>query len=281
MDTEFDEVIAFGCNDYVFDKKDNYEELNPLNTESNTKNINYEELNPLITESNTKNINYEELNTLITELNTKKNINSDQPCNQPNNEHTKNILCKGCFLKGTLIEDKNVLVCSNCGMINDELLNPTESEQMAAFAAIPTNFFNPETILTGLNNNRLKKKQKWSNMSYKKQKFNQVFYFISQKCYSGLENLENNALQNIINDAKFFYIKLNEYIHPETNKQIIFRGYTASGIIAACVFKSCEKNENPLDITEIADLFDLDNSHIIRGIKIFDKIMGYTAHDSI
>jgi transcription initiation factor TFIIIB Brf1 subunit/transcription initiation factor TFIIB len=127
-----------------------------------------------------------------------------------------------------------------------------------------------EMIAAESNNRILERKQKWNLMAYKERSLNQVFNHISYIC-------SNNGIPEIvIDDAKFFYKNLGECKYKNginAGKPIISRGENKWGIIAACVFKACEKNENPCNVIEIAEFFGLDNKKITIGIKTFDIIM--------
>lgn len=194
--------------------------------------------------------------------------------------------CKGCGTKGSLIEDhhRSVIVCSDCGMINEELLdygpewrqynNDDNRGEGVNRCGCPSNFFFPKssqgTIMAGASNSRLKRKQKWNSMVYKERSLNQVFEYISTSCS------KNNIPKIIIDSAKILYNRLSECKHKtgvNAGKQIIIRGENRQSIIAACVFKACEMNKNPRNVKEIAQIFGLDEKKVTKGNKQFDKIM--------
>ena len=202
------------------------------------------------------------------------------------NNTTKNKICKGCGTRGALIEDQHasVLVCLECGMVNEELLdhgpewrqynNDDNRGDGVSRCGCPSNFFFPKssqgTIMAGSSNSRLKRKQKWNSMVYKERSLNQVFEYISQICS------KNKIPKIIIDDAKIFYKNLSDCKHKtgiNKGKQIIIRGENRLSIIAACVFKACEKNKNPRNVKEIAGFFNLDDKKVTKGNKQFDRIM--------
>lgn len=196
-------------------------------------------------------------------------------------------MCKGCNTRTAFVEDpvSSTIVCSQCGMIEESLLdNGPEWRQYnneegrgegVIRCSCPQNFFFPKssqgTIMAGVFNQRLKKKQKWDSMMiYKEKSLNQVFDYIAQVCS------KNNIPRIIVDDAKIFYKNLNDCKHQtgvNAGKHIIIRGRNRRSIIAACVFKACEKNKSPRTIKEIARFFDLDDKKITRGNKQFDKII--------
>ena len=216
------------------------------------------------------------LDTLTTESET---IISD-------NDDFSEKICKGCNCKGTLIEDQHtsVIVCSECGMVNEELLdhgpewrqynNDDNRGEGVNRCGCPSNFFFPKssqgTIMAGSCSSKLKRKQKWNSMVYKERSLNLVFEYISQIC------AKNNIPKIIVDSAKILYKRLSDCKHkagPNIGKQIIIRGENRLSIIAACVFKACEMNKNPRNVKEIAEFFELDEKKVTKGIKHFDRIM--------
>ena len=227
------------------------------------------------------------MDTLTTESESK---NTD---NTVDEEDNRNKICKGCNSKGTLIEDQqaSVIVCSECGFINEELLdygpewrqynNDDSRGEGINRCGCPSNFFFPKssqgTIMAGSSNSRLKRKQKWNSMIYKERSLNQVFEYISHVCS------KNNIPKIIVDSAKILYKKLSDCKHKtglNVGKQIIIRGDNRLSIIAACVFKACEMNKNPRNVKEIAKFFDLDEKKVTKGNKQFEKIIK-NAEDNI
>lgn len=224
----------------------------------------------------------ESLDTLTTE----SDITTDTLDKNDISNSIIDIVCKGCSSKGTLIEDQHtsVIVCSDCGMINEELLdhgpewrqynNDDNRGDGVNRCGCPSNFFFPKssqgTIMVGTGNSRLKRKQKWNSMVYKERSLNQVFEYISLYC------TKNHIPRIIVDSAKILYKRLSDCKHktgPNIGKQIIIRGENRLSIIAACVFKACEINKNPRNVKEIAEIFVLDEKKVTKGIKQFDRIM--------
>lgn len=195
-------------------------------------------------------------------------------------------VCKGCKEKNSLIEDQHsgVIVCSNCGMINEEILdqgpewrqynNDDNRGEGVNRCGCPSNYFFPKssqgTIIAGSSNSRLRRKQRWNGLNYKEKSLNKVFEEISQVCS------KNKIPKIIVDTAKILYKKLSDCKHrsgPNAGKQIIIRGENRTSIIAACVFKACEMNKSPRNVKEIAGFFDLDEKKVTKGNKQFEKIM--------
>lgn len=313
IDTEFDEMII-PIDDDVFDKKEiNINVFNNVSMISNfpnallledsifsksNKNINPEvkvqpknEESKINNKSESENIwdildkikkenNSESLDTLTTDSGSEMITNCEEK------EERDEKVCQGCHSKNTFIEDQrsSMIICSNCGMINEELLdhgpewrqyyNDDNRGEGVNRCGCPYNFFFPKssqgTIMVGSSNSRLKRKQKWNSMVYKERSLNQIFEYISKICS------KNNITRIIVDSAKIFYKKLSDCKHKSgvnIGKQIIIRGENRLSIIAACVFRACEMNKNPRNIKEIAAMFNLDEKKVTRGNKQFDKIM--------
>ncbi|AHA45620.1 putative transcription initiation factor IIb-like protein [Acanthamoeba polyphaga mimivirus] len=207
---------------------------------------------------------------------------------------TKSRICSGCGSKGTLLEDQSssVLVCSECGMINDDLLdhgpewrqyyNDDGRGEGVNRCGCPSNFFFPKssqgTILAGTGSGRLKRKQKWNSTVYKERSLNDVFEKISTICS------KSNIPRIIADTAKILYKKLSDCKHKSGNnvgKQIIIRGHNRISIIAACIYKACEMNKNPRTVKEIARFFGIDEKKVTKGNKQFEKIMKNTDDNMI
>lgn len=199
-------------------------------------------------------------------------------------------ICVGCQSYGTLMEAQggSMIVCSTCGMVNDELLdhgpewrqyyNEDGRNESVNRCGCPSNFFFPKssqgTIMAGSSSSRLKRKQKWNSTVYKERSLNHVFEKISSVCAA------NSIPKIIVDSAKIFYKKISDCKHS-TGNPVIIRGYNRESIIAACVFKACEINKNPRTTREIADYFGLDEKKISKGNKQFEKIIkGAEDHNS-
>lgn len=207
---------------------------------------------------------------------------------------TSEAVCDGCGSKGSLVEthDGSSIVCSECGKTHEDLLDQGP-EWRTYFnddnrgggidrCGCPTNFFFPKssqgTIMTGPINNRLKRKQKWVSMVYKERSLNQVFEIIMYVC------ARNKLPKIIVDDAKIFYKLLSECKHKggkNQGKQIIIRGKNRRSIIAACVFKACEKNKQPRNTKEIAAFFELDEKKVTKGIKQFGRNMKNSENNQL
>lgn len=196
-------------------------------------------------------------------------------------------ICETCGAEKNLVEDNTAgaMICANCGILNRDILdygpewrqynNEDNKSDNVSRCGCPTNIFFPSlsqgTIMSGVGNKRLNKKQKWSSTHYKEKSLNDVFTYILNIC------LKNNISKSVADSAKILYKKFKDCKHqkgPNVDKQIIIRGKNRTSIIAACVYKSCELNKEPRRVKEIAEFFNLEKKKITCGIRYFDEIMG-------
>lgn len=222
----------------------------------------------------------------LTETDADIDSDSDTELSSKTNNDLESRICYGCKSKGSFIEDQgsSLLVCSECGIVNEELLdykpewrsanNDDGRGEGVNRCGCPSNFFFPKssqgTIMAGSSNNRLKRKQKWNSMVYKERSLNLVFEGITQVC------LKNNLPKIIIDSAKILYKKISDSHHIEgenIGKQIIIRGDNRVSIIAACIFKACEMNKIPRTVKEIAEYFKLETKKVTKGKKQLENIM--------
>lgn len=219
--------------------------------------------------------------------------NSDSECDDDDDEddgeysRKKNgTACKGCLERGTLTEDQHssTIVCSSCGMVNEEILdygpewrqysNDDNRGESNNRCGGPSNYFFPKstqgTIMVGINNSRLQRKQKWNSMVYKERSLNNVFEIITKVCVA------NKIPKIIIDTSKILYKHFSDHKHTtgvNIGKQIIIRGDNRKSIIAACVLKACTLCNDPRNSKEIAGFFGLMDKKVTKGSKQFNKIL--------
>ena len=239
---------------------------------------------PLIKEEQNVNEGKKNLWELLDEINNESlditNLQTDSE-----SEISKKPKCNNCG-SDALIEDHaaSIVVCSECGVVSDTILS--QGPEWRSYVGddgkgdsgnrcgCPTNFFFPRstegTIIAGSSNTVLKKKQGWNSMIYKEKSLNEVFETINTVC------AKNGILKIISDDAKIFYKNLSECKHTSgknKGKQIITRSKNRTSIIAACVLKACEKNENPRRIDDIADFFGIPKKKVTIGCKQFNAML--------
>lgn len=195
-------------------------------------------------------------------------------------------ICDNCGESDTTIEDQKTsnLICSNCGAVIDVILDQgpewrsyvNEDSRGATNGRCggPTNPFFPKSyqssIIVGTNSNRLRKKQGWSQMSYRERSFRSVVDIITAICSKW------HIRKSIADDASTLYRILSECPNvggKNVGGNIIIRGKNRLSVIAACIYKACERNEQPRTIKEISKYFDLEEKKVTKGIRRYDNIM--------
>lgn len=191
--------------------------------------------------------------------------------------------CPNCGAINSLIQDKKegFIVCSECGVICDELLdhNPDwknygDNNGSVSRYGAATNFFLPKsslgTTIAGSNFNRLKRLHNWGSMPYRERSLYMVLNEICIRCE------KHDIKKNIVDDAKLMYKKISECKHTKgknVGKFMIIRGSNRRSLIAACVFFACKLNGNTRSPKEIAKVFDLKMTEITKGCKKFLQLM--------
>ena len=107
--------------------------------------------------------------------------------------------------------------------------------------------------------NQIRKFQRWQGMPYKERSLYKVFLEIQEKCK------KHNVPNKIINEAKSLYTIIS--------KTKISRGSNRRGIIAACVYFSCKECNVPRSSNEIAEMFDIKQTIMTKGVKKAQEII--------
>jgi len=143
---------------------------------------------------------------------------------------------------------------------NNKSSNPTR-------CGMPVNTLLPEssigsTVSYNKNSktmNQIRKYQQWNGMPYKERSLYKVFLTIQERC------IVHNIPTKIINEAKSLY-----KIISATK---ISRGSNRHGIIAACIYFACKECDVPRSSREIADIFNISNTVMTKGIKKCQEII--------
>jgi len=189
-----------------------------------------------------------------------------------------NLKCKYC----TSVEFISVnaeLCCKMCGAIPDIIPQHTEEKSYAISSSsggtknssrmgMPSNPLLPTSSLGSSISSRghynrsvqkMCKYHKWNSMPYKERSLWTVYSNIQTRAeMGGISNL-------LITDAKSIYKQLSEVS--------ISRGANRKGLIAACVYISCKRNNVPRSAKEIAKMFDLKVSQLTKGAKKLMNIL--------
>jgi transcription initiation factor TFIIB len=100
---------------------------------------------------------------------------------------------------------------------------------------------------------KIRRYTEWQSMPYKeKSKYDDFQIITILASNAGIPKI-------IIDDAIRYYDKISE--------EKTYRGLNRDGLLAASIYISCSKNENPRTSKEIASIFKLDNKSATRGCK--------------
>lgn len=182
--------------------------------------------------------------------------------------------CEFCSSKTFVFED-GYCCCTHCGgiaedvmMHSKELSFASETSKQQVRVGLPVNPLLPTSSLgsviasKGKFNPTTKKMcqyHQWNSMPYKERSLWSVYNKIMNKARRG-------GISNIlIDEAKSIYKSLSEVN--------ISRGSNRNGLIAACVYVSCKRNNVPRSVKEIAAMFDLSVPELTKGAKRLHDIM--------
>jgi transcription initiation factor TFIIB len=111
---------------------------------------------------------------------------------------------------------------------------------------------------------RIKKLHIWAAMPYKERSDNIMFKKIHVVCQ------KYKIYRKIEDDAKIMCKRMSGTKHKSgknTGKPIITRGFNRSGIIAACLFIACRRNDETRSVKEIAYYFGIAEKDVNKGIR--------------
>lgn len=201
-------------------------------------------------------------------------------------------ICPLCEIPDTFVSDKSYITCANCGYVANQVLdmNPewtqysgeNSKEVNGRCSNSSSNPFYQKssqgTIMAGSSNRRLKKKQEWSSHAYKEKSVNNMCSEIYSCCS------KYKIPKIIIDDANIYYRTISECVHNnqdttvdrikmKNGKPIITRGNKRRGLLAACTYRACKKNNCPKTIGEIAEIYKITDKSVTMGLKKFDDII--------
>ena len=186
------------------------------------------------------------------------------------NDDSKN-KCKFCN-SHDIIYDIDYITCKTCGYINGDIIdycqewrsyNDDSKTSDPTRCGMPINPLLPSsslgTIILGKGNQMYRKLHKWHSMSYKERSLLNVFKKIDEIGH------ENYISQCILDRSKTMYKTISE--------NILKRGSSRQGLIAACVYHSCIDKNNIITVKEISEYFGIKIKKMNTGCKQFDEIM--------
>jgi transcription initiation factor TFIIB len=181
--------------------------------------------------------------------------------------------CISCKSENLIIDNsKGYLVCQDCAVINKEFSDKNvdyiDEQSGSSRYGCPSSYFFPNSALgTKIHSkgyNRIALLQKHNQMPYKERSLMDVLDIIQTKCK------KYSITQTIIDTAKIIYKKVSDYKHTKgkrVGKNMIIRCINRRSMIAACLFYACKTQKEPRCPKEIADIYDLEVKHVIRGCK--------------
>jgi transcription initiation factor TFIIB len=190
-------------------------------------------------------------------------------------------ICINCKSDKLVIDNiKGHIVCSECGVINEEYLDEkpefsNDFEGGNSRYGCPSNFFMPKsslgTKITSKGYNRLKLLNQQGQVPYKEKSLIEVLdNRIQIKCK------RYNITQTIIDSAKLLYKRVSESVHSKgkrKGKSIIMRCINRVSMIAACLFYACKLQNETRSPKEIADIYELEIKSVNRGCRNFGEII--------
>ena len=185
--------------------------------------------------------------------------------------------CKYCDSQ-SIVSDEGNIICQDCGCINDAIIdscaewrfygNDDSKISDPNRCGLPTNELLPESSLgstisfrygESYEMKKIRNYHTWNAMPYKERSLYNVFDSIQ------IRAINNGIPLCIIEEAKIMYKKISE--------TRISRGSNRKGIIASCIYKACKLKNVPRSAKEIAEIFQLQITHMTKGCKKFDEIM--------
>ena len=210
------------------------------------------------------NLDLENLFDSLKPKSVKKEINNDEICSN----------CSG----SELVTIKGEIICKTCGVINYNLIDHNAEWRYYGSddskysdptrCGLPTNELLPESSLGSTISfkkgetyemKKIRNYHLWNAMPYKERSLYNVFDGIQVRA------INNGIPLCIIEEAKNLYKKISEIR--------IHRGSNRNGIIASCIYKACMLQGSPRSAKEIAEIFQLNITHMTKGCKKFEEIM--------
>ena len=182
--------------------------------------------------------------------------------------------CLNCNEHDYLINDGEMIVCTNCGVENNKIIdyNPewrfygSDDNKRSSDpnrCGMPTNQIISEsslsTVITGHGFEVYRKLNSWNGLTYKEKSLISIINKIAQKASVG------NVPQSII-DAT---MKMYQII----SKDYIKRGTSRESLIAACFFNALKDNNLIRSNEEVAKLFEIKSKKLSKGCNEFAELM--------
>jgi transcription initiation factor TFIIIB Brf1 subunit/transcription initiation factor TFIIB len=132
-------------------------------------------------------------------------------------------------------------------------------------------------IVGGPTKSRLKTLQSWGKVPFREGSIREVCKIITTKCF------KLHLPKCICDDAQIRYKVRYDAIHQSgknVGKYVIKRGANRIGIIAACIFFSCNKKKMARNPKEIEKVFNLKPKQFTRGLKNYRSLKPVKQSDT-
>ena len=205
---------------------------------------------------------------------TKKNENISD-----NNEKEQKAetFCERCQ-EHTMIKEALGYECHSCGYVGDIIID--HGADWRYYGASDSRAYNPTrtgniinpllpkssmgTYIGGNKYNSIQRLHTWLSMPSKERSLWNIFNKINRL----LQN--SDILSKVEEESKYYYKMITE--NDDNLKGILTRGSIRKGLIAACIYVSCKNNGVPKHSKEIADLCNIDENLVTKGLKKFVEI---------
>ena len=235
---------------------------------------------------------YFKYNTIIENLNNKKEETKEEETKETEEIETEekkiSFKCNNCG-SNNYQNVKNQVICLDCGnILSYSSMNYMEmTTDSTILSPIDKLLFQTSKVntITRFKNPTLNKLQYWNGKYLEKSNKNIVKQL--QVCCEKI-----NLKQKISNDAVNLYFLIynnieshkrilhkDNYVHVNFNDYVITRGKNKIGIIGACLYYACKKNNYLIDIKKIAEAFNVKPIIIHRGCKTFIEAIKKTKID--
>jgi transcription initiation factor TFIIB len=182
------------------------------------------------------------------------------------------------------IEDyaQGIVVC-RCGQVIDTLIDfsmdrvydddrATVSKQASLHnKLLPVSSLGSHVAVRG----KLKQLHIWNSMPYKERSNNVMFKRIHEIC------MIHRISRKISDDAKIICKHVSGTLHlsgKNVGKNIITRGFNRSGIVAACLYVACRRNEETRTSREISNYFMISERDVNKGLR---SLLGILENNQI
>lgn len=210
-----------------------------------------------------------------------ENIINEQDANSASDANNKtlkkdkvNDTCINCKKENCLIIDGEIVVCTNCGVENDSIIdyqpewryygaddNKRSSDPNRC--GMPTNRIIPDTslstVIQGKGYETFRKLHSWNGLSYKQRSLIGILNKIGVKA-----NIDN--VPQSITDATMNMYKI-------ISEDYIKRGASRESLIAACFFNALRDQGLVRSPEEVAKLFDIESKKLSKGCNEFTELM--------